>query len=248
VTFQVSQIHSPESSLWQDPHVQNTSETSFQRYLEEEQRRLAFFFSPFGQFNFGSWFGYPDPTAQADPSTNTIELFSDIDLHPPQNQTQNYPSDTENRSPELNQTLPLTANHNLARPAQILLQDLLAKTGWLAPNLEAVPLFHQAQLQGRLLNKLDLQFLVDQILSQVKLVKDKGKVELTLGLRPENLGEILLTLTSRSGMISIRIQAPEEARKLLEAQLTELEAALKKAKVNLEDIQITALKEVKEHA
>lgn len=248
MTFQVSQIHPSESSLLQDAHTQNTSEISFQTYLEEEQKRLAFFFSPFGQLNFGSWFGYPDPAAQADATTNLVDLFSDIDLDQAQNNTPNYRSNTKNQALESNQALPQLTNYHFSKPAQAILQELLVKTGWLTPNLEAAPLFYQAQLQGKLLNKLDLQSLIDQILSQVKLVKDKGKVELSLGLKPENLGEILLTLTSRSGMVSIQIQAPEEARKLLEAQLTELEAALKKAKVNLEDIKITALKEAKEHA
>ncbi len=248
MTVQVSQIHPRESGLLQDPYAQNTSEISFQRYLEEEQKRLTFFFSPFNQFNFGSWFAYPDPVAKSDITANPVDLFSDIDLGQAQNKTPNYQSSTESRSSEPNQALPQTTNYHLSRPAQILLQDLLAKTGWLTPNLEAAPLFYQAQLQGKLLSKLDLQFLIDQIISQVKLVKDKGKVELSLGLKPENLGEILLTLTSRAGMVSIQIQAPEETRKLLEAELKELESALKKAKVNLEDIKITALKEVKEHA
>ncbi|MEE8638471.1 MAG: flagellar hook-length control protein FliK [Candidatus Margulisiibacteriota bacterium] len=136
------------------------------------------------------------------------------------------------------------ANYYSAKSVQPILQDLLMKTGWLVPNLEASPPFYLAGLEGKLLNKLDLQFLVDQILLQVKIVKEKGKVELTLGLRPENLGEILLTLTSKSGMVSIQIQAPEETRKLIEAELKELELALKKAKVNLAGIKILATKEV----
>ena len=110
------------------------------------------------------------------------------------------------------------------------------------------PLFFQSNIEGKLLNKFDLQYLVDKILSQVKLLKEKGKVELTLGLKPENLGEILLTLTSRSGMVSIQIQAPEETRKLIDAELKELELALKKAGVNLEEIKILAAKELDKHA
>ncbi|MBU0672779.1 MAG: flagellar hook-length control protein FliK, partial [Candidatus Margulisbacteria bacterium] len=122
------------------------------------------------------------------------------------------------------------------------------QTGWLTPNIEAQPQLYLAQLQGKLLSKLDLQSLVDEIISQVNLVKEKGKVELTVGLRPKDLGEIILTLTSRSGMISIAIQAPDGTRKALEDELAELELALKKAKVNLAEIRIVNLKEVNQHA
>ena len=121
------------------------------------------------------------------------------------------------------------------------------KTGWLVPNMEMQPLLFAAQLEGKLLSKLDLQSLVDKILSQVNLVKTKGKVELRLGLRPQNLGEILLTLTSKSGMISIQIQAPEETRKLLQAELLELELALKKSGINLAEIKIISPEEVGKH-
>jgi flagellar hook-length control protein FliK len=124
-----------------------------------------------------------------------------------------------------------------------MLQELLAKTGWLSPNLEASPLFFRAQMEGKLLSKLDLQHLVDQILAQVRLVKEKGKTELTIGLKSDDLGEIILTLTAKSGMISIQIQAPEEIRKQLEALRKELEIALKKANVNLAEIKIEKIKE-----
>ena len=114
--------------------------------------------------------------------------------------------------------------------------------------MEANPQFYLAELQGKLLNKLDMQSLIDQILTQVKMVKEKGKAELRLGLKPGNLGEIIMTLTSRSGMISIQIEAPEETKKLLEAELKELELALKKAKVDLAEIKIINPKEVNKHA
>ena len=248
MTVQIPQIHSLESGLLQDSSAQNASLTPFQKYLEEEQKRLAFMLSPFAQFNFGSWFAYPSLNFETEGSGGHAEIFSDMDPAPAENRdttTQNYHANNQQQSPAPEQTLPQTS---LSNPAQTMLQDLLARTGWLAPNLEASPLFYRAQLEGKLLSKLDLQFLVDEILSQVKVVKEKGKVELTLGLRPENLGDILLTLTSRSGMISVQIQAPEETRKLIEAELRELELALKKAKVQLEGIKVLATKEVEQHA
>lgn len=244
MTVQVSQILSSEPRLFQDSYTQNNPDQSFQRYLEQEQRRLAFVFSPFSQFNFNSWLEYPDFTLKADTSNSKVNLFSDIELTP----SETFDSNIQKELPVSNQASDQIAAYPSARSAQSILQDLLMKTGWLAPNLEASPQFYLAQLEGKLLNKLDLQFLVDQILSQVKLVKEKGKVELSVGLKPENLGEILLILTSKSGMVSIQIQAPEETRKLIEAQLKELELALKKAKVNLAEIKVLAPKEVGKNA
>ena len=242
MTVQVSQIHSPQPGLLQETSAQSSSQSSFQRYLEEEQKKVAFLF-----FNFGSWFAYPEFNSQTDASANKIKLFSDIELTPSQtyaSSTQNPQPKTENQTSTADQTFNQIANYYFAKTTQPVLQDLLQKTGWLVPNLEASPQFYLAQLEGKLLSKLDLQSLVDQIVSQVKMVKEKGKTELTLGLKPDNLGEILLTLVSRSGMVSIEIQAPEETRKLLETQLKELEAALKKARINLADIKVIGSKEV----
>ena len=229
------------SSLYQDSYTQNHVDHSFQQYLEEEQKRLAFLFSPWGQFNFSSWFSYPDFSLKA--ASGEPELFSDSHIIPPEYLKPNA-SENQIAQPGTEQSQPLGTYSFSSNQPQLMLQDLLMKAGWLVPNLEIYPQFYQAQLQGKLLNKLDLQFLVDQILSQVKIVKEKGKVELTLGLKPENLGEILLILTSRSGMVSIQIQAPEETRKLIEANLKELELALKRANINLEGIKIANLKEV----
>jgi len=206
--------------------------------------------SPFGQFNFSSWFQYPDFTLKTDFSGNKINLFSDLES--PANKTYNSnPENTkvnnQNQPPPSQQTLPQTSAQFYVKPAQTVLQDLLLKTGWLVPNLEGQPLVLKAQQEGTLLNNLDLQSLVDQILAQVKLVREKGSVQLSLGLKPEDLGEIVLTLTSKSGMVSIQIEAPAKTKKLLEAELKELELALKKASVNLSEIKIVTLKEVGKH-
>jgi hypothetical protein len=251
VTVQLSQIQTPPTSLLQDSHTQNTPDQSFQKYLEEETRRLAFFFSPFHQCNFGSWFEYPDFTLQSGASADKVPLFSDIDFGPAQTFSENTPASQtvpQKDAPLPRQTLDQISQYFSASPAQSTLRELLVKSGWLVPNLESHPLFYQAQLEGKLVNKLDLQFLIDQILSQVRMVREKGKVELTLGLKPENLGEILLTLTSKSGMVSIQIQASPETRKLIEEELLELELALKKAKVNLAEIKILSPEEVNQHA
>jgi Flagellar hook-length control protein FliK len=247
VTFQLSQIHAQETNLLQDSSVQNRSNNSFQNYLDEEQKRLTLMLSSFGQIGLASIFGYPK-----DNYLSNNDFSFEIEIPKNESSTDSQfitQQDKGNKQPQQNQTTNyLTANNYQPKSAQFILQDILAKTGWLSPNLEASPLFFNAQLDGKLLNKLDLQSLIDQIITQIKLVKGKGKTQLTLGLKPESLGEILLSLTSKSGMITINISAPKETKKLLESSLEELELALKKSKIKITELTIQEFKEVKKHA
>lgn len=234
-----------EPGLYQSSYVQTHADRSFQQYLDEEKNRIGLLFSPWAQTNFSSWFGYADSSKLI----SNINLFSDTESS---YETRGNSARSENvfgsQNPTITQqVINQIANNASSQPNQISLQQILMKSGWLTPNLEAHPFFYQAQLQGKLLSKLDLQSLVDQIVSQVKLVKEKGKTELVLALKPENLGEILLTLTSRSGMVSIQIRGPEETLKLISEELKELELALKKANINLAEIKIGETKEVGKH-
>ncbi len=237
--IQLSQIHAPDASLLQDPSAQNLPDQSFQGYLDEEQKRIALMFSPWAQFEFSSLFSYPMFTPKTENHRRSDFLY-EVEISPAeQKYSENYQRENHlARSGEFR-----LSDNFVPKPPEIMLQEILAKTGWLAPNLEASPLFFQAQLDGKLLSKLDLQHLVDQILTQIRLVKEKGKTELTIGLKPDDLGEIILTLIAKSGMISIQIQASEEIRKQLEALRKELEIALKRSNVNLSEIKIERIKE-----
>ncbi|MEA3494102.1 MAG: flagellar hook-length control protein FliK [Candidatus Margulisiibacteriota bacterium] len=237
--IQLSQIHAPDAGLLQDSSAQNPPDQSFQNYLDEEQKRIALMFSPWAQFEFSSLFSYPAFTPETE-SYGRSDFLYEVEISPAE---QNY-SENYQRENHLARSGGFRLSDNFVpKPPEMMLQEILAKTGWLAPNLEASPLFFQAQMEGKLLSKLDLQYLVDQILAQVRLVKGKGKTELTVGLKPDDLGEIILTLIAKSGMVSIQIQAPEEIRKQLEALRKELEIALKRSNVNLSEIKIERIKE-----
>ncbi len=237
---QVTQISPSDSNLLTDSYASNLPDSTFQQYLDNEQQRIAFSYSPMAFLNFDSWFGYADNSSQENKSSNLPKIFSDINL---------YQDQTVLNQAEESGTQNLLSNYNFnsSEPKNLLLQNLLQESGWLTPNISALPMFAFAQTQGTLLQSLDLQVLIDEIVSQLKIVTEKGKVELIMGLKPENLGEILLTLTSRSGMIAIQIEASEETKKVLDQQLEKLALALKKAKVNLEDIKVIASKEVGQH-
>jgi len=236
VIEQVTQISPSDFNLLTDSYASNPSDSNFQQYLDNEQQRIAFSYCPMAFLNFDSWFGYADDSNKENKNNSSPKIFSDISLYQDQNQNVLNQADESG-----------TKNLLTQEPKNSLLQTLLQETGWLTPNIEALPMFAFAQTQGTLLQSIDLQLLVDEIVSQLKMVKEKGKVELIMGLKPENLGEILLTLTSRSGMIAIQIEASEETKKILDQQLEKLALALKKAKINLKDIKVIASKEVGKH-
>jgi len=106
------------------------------------------------------------------------------------------------------------------------------------PNLAAQPELQSAFLAGRLQPSLDLQPLIDQLVEQVRLVRSRGQTEFSLVLKPEELGEIFITLTAHSGIVSIQIKASPETKKLIDSQKSELAAALKKAQVDCDEIKI----------
>ena len=80
--------------------------------------------------------------------------------------------------------------------------------------------------------------LVDEIVKQVSLVKEKGKTQLQLTLQPAELGEITLTLTLVSGALQVAICALPETRKLIDSRRDELEQALKKLNINFTELII----------
>lgn len=245
---QIQEVETSDTpGLSQNSSAQNASGQSFQKFLEEEQKRLGFLFAPWGQFNLNSWFAYPDTLPSAQNSSPAFILSSDTANQPPTNYS--YETGNPSKAQPGSQAVPAAAQA-FASPAsaQSTLQEILMKTGWLIPNMEITPQFNLARLEGKLLQKLDLQFLVDQIVSRMEMVKDKGKVEFSFGLKPGDLGELILTLTSQGGMIYVSIQASEETRKIIQAQLNELEAALRKANVHIGEIKVLAAKEVGENA
>lgn len=239
MTIELTQVNALSTSLQQETHAPKTSDSNFEYILEEEKKRLGLLFSPMTSFNFNNLFAYPSMRETNNPGSK-LALFSDIlTTTPEQPKTNN--NNSQNPAQNTNQPAPQSVTmQNMSTS----LQSLLQKSGFLIPNIVAQPLFAQALAQGSLLSSYDLQGLIDQIVSQLKLVTDKGATQLQMTLTPENLGSILLTLVSKSGMISIQIQANEETKKLLDADLEKLISGLKKANINLSELKIVAAKEV----
>lgn len=246
MTIQFPPVESADPRLLTDSHTQKSASSgesnSFEEKFRAERARLGLMFSPYGQFS--GFFSYPAEKTfdfSAAGKTGQKELFA------PETNDQNY-NQTSTAKPAKQPTagpafqifegLPLRSSNNQ------FLQELLAKTGWLTPNLAARPSFFQAFLDGKLQTRLDLQTLVDEIAAKIKLVRNRETTQFTLTLKPAELGEIVLLLTAHAGLLSIRIQASDETKKLIDENKVELERALKKAGVTFDSVRI---EEAKEH-
>jgi flagellar hook-length control protein FliK len=242
VTIQFPQLEQTEPRLLTDSTNLRESDASFDEKLRQEQARLGLMFSPFSQLsglfaeplNLGLTVDHQAAevrTAAAQQTDYRQAGTADSAVQP----------NLTTRSPgvQLFDSLPL------AQLNRQVLKDLLAQTNWLVPNVQTQPFFFNASVSGQLRQSFDLQALIDQIARQVNMVKSKGKVQFSLTLQPEELGQVILTLTAQSGLISVDIQAVSATRKLFDARRAELEKALAKANVHFDRITI---REVTDHA
>ena len=75
------------------------------------------------------------------------------------------------------------------------------------------------------------------------IIKINRRTELSMALSYKNLGDLTLLLSLKNGFVSVQIAAAQaETKKSLEENLSELESALKNAKINIEDIKILEVK------
>ena len=93
------------------------------------------------------------------------------------------------------------------------------------------------------ITKEDLQMLIDEIVEKIEILKINRRTELNMSLSYENLGDLTLLLSLKNGFVSVQIAAAQaETKKSLEENLSELESALKNAKINIADIKILEVK------
>jgi len=88
------------------------------------------------------------------------------------------------------------------------------------------------------LRSIDVDDMVAQIKNKIKFLLENGKTELSIELKPENLGTVLMSISSNKGIISINIFADQAAKQALEENLAELERSLKLAGINVQNLNV----------
>ena len=117
-----------------------------------------------------------------------------------------------------------------------------------APQVLFAPIVPGQNISGQMtsspVSRIDLQKLIDEIIKNAELIKSGKKTELKLGILEQELGEMELAFSVKSGVVSVMISTRnEETKKIITDNITELEIALKDAKIRLEDIKVMEVKD-----
>ncbi|MFH1710277.1 MAG: flagellar hook-length control protein FliK [bacterium] len=128
------------------------------------------------------------------------------------------------------------AKADQARPAENIIK------GAFFGELELSPDFYSTLITSKnnslSLRSIDVDDLVAQIKNKMKFLLENGRTELSIELKPENLGTVLMNISSHRGVLSINIYADQAAKQALEENIAELERSLKLADLNIDDLNI----------
>lgn len=82
--------------------------------------------------------------------------------------------------------------------------------------------------------------IIDQIVENTRSMVQNGVATVEMQLNPENLGRILLNVTSREGVVNAQLTATSEAvRAALEVQLADLRENLNQAGIKVDAVEVT---------
>ena len=90
------------------------------------------------------------------------------------------------------------------------------------------------------LREISVDDLIDQIKDKIKFMVQNGTSELSMELKPDDLGTILMSVSSSKGVLSINIYADQAVKQALEEHINELERSLKLANLNLGKLALYA--------
>ena len=120
-------------------------------------------------------------------------------------------------------------------------QNLIANNKYAVGNPPALFNFSSAQsIEGK---SLDLGLIIDELIDKIKMVKEGEKVSLSIALKPDQLGEMLLSVSMRNGVIFMSITTSSEMKDLIDANKASLEKQLKEANINLGNLDVSSDRE-----
>lgn len=85
----------------------------------------------------------------------------------------------------------------------------------------------------------NLELIVSEIVDKIKLVEEGKKVELSVALKPDQMGELLLNMSMKNGLVSVSIIADGEAKEWIEQNIAGLKESLKQANISLGDVSVS---------
>ena len=231
-------IQSPDLS--RDNNTQRQGDGSFDAEFQSAQQALEkkktySLFAPWAELQ--KMFNFSPLEFNFDFSAGKIE--NDFNKETPEPQK----IKTQSAKPEEREDVKAAELPKQTAVFKITKQELIKNTPLpVAPYALPNPYFN-GNSSVKLMTKSDLKMVIDDIVEKIELLKVGRRSELNMALNYENLGDLLLNLTLKNGMISIQISAAQnETKRSLEQNLSELESALKSAKINLKDLIVTEVK------
>jgi flagellar hook-length control protein FliK len=88
------------------------------------------------------------------------------------------------------------------------------------------------------LRGISVDDLIDQIKDKIKFLVQGGASELSVELKPENLGRIVMSVSSSKGVLTINLFADQAVKQALEEHIAELERSLKMANINFDKLNL----------
>lgn len=221
-------------------------QTGFDALLEDEKKKIVA--SPIPSFNLQSLFNVPlnvSTGINVDNAAASYAAHTSLDPKMRETADQARPerSDTDYKSEKESRTRSDTVqNDQKVQQNKAADQAMQNISRALISDFEITPQFFDAMSAAsegsEAIGTLDMNDLISQIKDKIKFIQDNGKIELSMALKPDGLGSILLSITSNKGIISINIYADALAKRTLDDRLPELEKALKLANLAIGDLKV----------
>jgi len=221
-----------------------TEQDDFAELLENEKHKTLT--TPIPSVNLQSLFSVPlgntakfDVSASAAPShTGSDQKLREIsDMKRTQRSDQQAKTDKDN----INKSAQVQDDRKVqqVKASEQAVQDMSkAIIGELELGPQFTDSIASATKASGSLSALDIDDLVSQINDKIKFLQDNGKIELSMNLKPEGLGSILMSVTSNRGIVSINLYADALTKRTLDDRLPELERALKSANLLVGDLKV----------
>jgi len=224
-----------KTSLNGNSTTSTNSDSNFEEQLKTEEEKLkskTALFAPGGPLEtlFASL------SYHYDESLTLSKIESDFErpkYSPPPQTKNNLQSGTKLQEENI-AALPMSAKRYEIDPK--VFQDLISRS---LGAFNLIPLFLPLSENALFITKTNLGAVIDDIVKKVALMKDAKSSELLLSLKPEQLGEMLLKVSNKNGMISIHITANDETKKLLDLNLEGLKEALSNAQLNIGSVSVS---------
>ncbi|MCX5750889.1 MAG: flagellar hook-length control protein FliK [Candidatus Saganbacteria bacterium] len=224
------------TSLYGNSSGPKNSETSFEENLKTEEEKLktkSLFFSPWSSIQTLM----AALSSNYDDSLTLSKIENEFDTRKEPTPPQAPIKPTEEQKPETVKTeLPTPPlPQKIYKLDPKVFQDILSRS---LGAFNIAPAFMGTTEKFDFITKVDLQQVIDEITKQATIVKNQKQTELLLGLKPEQLGEMLLKITNQNGMLSIQILANEETKKSLDQSLEQLKNSLADAHLNIGNLSV----------